>query len=216
MKTALASAALGLSLIANTAFGTETAAAKDADYSYITGTRIRLGAQLLPKCRTESGRTATYVVSNSPELLTPFTYSLTRKDQPAPVAAGVPQGRGHYIVIPKKFMAAADRDTALFAIAHECAHQELGHTLMINEGIDQALGQTFEREADCLAPAIIMQDYGLSAERTAQIIARTFTSRLMRAHDRVRDSRTAVHDSSDQRFANTMACLRTQTGGLKK
>ena len=210
MKTTLATAALSLSLIANTAFGTDEAVAKGADYSYTTGTRIRIGDLTLPKCRTESGKNATYVVSNSPDLLTPFTYSLTRNGQPAPVDAGVPQGRGHYIVIPKRFMALADRDTAIFAIAHECAHQELGHTIMINEGVDQALGQTFEREADCLAPAIMMQDYGMTAERTAQIVARTFSSRLLRNHDPVPNAETTVHDTARQRLANTMACLRTQ------
>lgn len=213
MKTTLATAALGLTLIANTGFAAE-AAEKGPTTAYSTGTRIRVGDLLLPTCRTESGRNATYVVSGSPRLQTPFAYSITRKGQPAPIAEGIPQDRGHYIVIPKKFVTQADQDTTIFAIAHECAHQELGHTVMINEGVDRTLGQTFEREADCLAPAIIMQDYGMNATRTAQIITRTFTSTFFRNNERERNSDTAVHDSPRQRLANTMACLRTQTSGL--
>lgn len=213
MKKTFAAAALGLSLVANIGAADVAAAKQGAETSYQTGTRIRVGNLTLLRCRTESGKNATYVVTTSPDLLTPFTYSITHKDQPAPVAEGIPQGRGHYIVIPEKFIAQSNRDTALFAIAHECAHQELGHTIMLNEGADQPLVQAFEREADCLAPAIIMQDYGMSAERTAQIITRAFSSRMMRDHDRVRDPETAVHDSAQQRLANTMACLRMQTAG---
>ena len=210
MKTTLATAALGLTLIANTGFAAEGAPTT----AYSTGTRIRVGELLLPKCRTESGKNATYVVTNSPRLQIPFAYSITRKGQPAPITEGIPQERGHYIVIPKKFMAQADQDTAIFAIAHECAHQELGHTVMLNEGVDRTLGQTFEREADCLAPAIIMQDYGMNAVRAAQIIARTFTSNFFQKNERERHADTAVHDSSRQRLANTMACLRAQTSEL--
>lgn len=212
MKKSFIAAALGLSFVAASGLTDQVQAKEDAP-SYTAGTRIRLGNLTLPHCRTESGRTATYVISTSPELFTPFTYSITRKGQPGPVETGIPQTRGHYIVLPQKFIARASRDTTLFAVAHECAHQELGHTVKLNDGYDQALVQAFEREADCLAPAILMQDYGFNAERTAQIITNAFSSRVIRSHDNLMDEGTATHDKSDQRLVNTMACLRAQLAG---
>jgi hypothetical protein len=79
---------------------------------------------------------------------------------------------GRYVAVTAKMMRVADDPELAFVVAHEMAHNILGHTRPRGTGISQARGKAAEAEADAMAVELLANaDYDLAAP--ARFLSRT-------------------------------------------
>lgn len=200
-----AKTALALSfLLSASAIDTAESGAND----FRTAERIRIGNHTLPECRAADGQGVTYVITRSQKMLSPYTYS-AQAGQPLPFNRGIPHEEGHYIVLPQKFINQVPEKVLFHSIAHECAHQELGHPPALQESEKTPEWQrTAERDADCRAPLIMLMDYGMKKEEIEDILAATFNSEIIQKHDNPdKPAHKILHDNSRERLVRSMLCL---------
>ncbi|MBU0800463.1 MAG: hypothetical protein KKA05_05600, partial [Alphaproteobacteria bacterium] len=113
-------------------------------------------------------------------------------------ADGLPHRAGAYVVINKALLSMVPPETRAHILAHECAHQRLGHTAHAPGNFRQLARA--EAEADCEAVKIMRREFNMTNEAILRGL-RAFKSPLLSGGE------DTEHGSGTSRFHRGVACM---------
>jgi hypothetical protein len=158
-----------------------------------------IGTLSVPACAARDGTPVQYVVDEGP-LDSPFAYK-TRGGLAETIElaeSGLPSEPGAYIVLNTRLLGMMSGDRKMLVMAHECAHQRLGHTGRPITSEKQV--RRYENEADCEAVKIMRREFGYSSAQIRHAIGIFKQPPFNSADD-------SEHGTGSERYARSLKCM---------